>query len=94
MPARYIKGNRWAMKGTEEGSVYTVLAKTKRGVIGVRDLGGERARVRIEPNKKHVSYVHSHLSNGWKKCEDGHCSIVVAKDQVEDAVIEGLRVLI
>ena len=94
MPARYIKGNRWAMKGTEKESVYVVLAKTKRGVIGARDLEDKRARVRIEPDKKYVSYVHSHLSNGWKKCEDGHCSIIVAKDQVEDAVIEGLRVLI
>ncbi|MES2007006.1 MAG: hypothetical protein V4436_02780 [Patescibacteria group bacterium] len=77
------KSNAFYMAGTEGTGRYVVIAKTARGRIGVRALGGclvdqitklVNARVRVEPVKKSATVTKMadvlSIGGGWKQPGD------------------------
>ena len=97
MPATYL--NDWEMEGTT-GSIYTIVAKTKNGVVGYRVLEDGNVRVRVEPEVDATDTVHNALPNEWKKVRrenddgyDNHCSVVVNINALYKALVQGFIAL-
>lgn len=65
---------RWNyMAGTEKTGEYIVLGRTGRGKVGVRDLGNETYRIRVEPfGMRFVPKMAEYMSrsDGWKQPGD------------------------
>ena len=77
----------WYMAGTESTGKYLVLCKSDRGRIGVRDLGNNRFRVRVEPAPG-MSLPLSR-NDGWKQPGNGgqqRYSTMAAKETLTAAV--------
>jgi len=93
MPAKYITD--WTMEGTFD-SVYTIVAKTEKGVVGFREIEDGKVRVRVEPEIDATEDVHNALPGVWKKVneeDDNHCSVVVDQDSLYKALVQGFLAL-
>jgi len=88
---------KWKMAGTERTGEYVVLARTRRGRIGVRVLksfGKGHARIRVEPlARAPLGKMARSFTSDWKQPGDGgqnRFSRVVRRnrlDLTEDAFV-------
>lgn len=90
--------SKWYMAGTEGTGKYFVCVHTALGCLGVRHLGGETYRIRLEPSGE-TSELEVVLTrgNGWKQPGDGHqnrfSTMVYSKDNLFERVREAFKVL-
>ncbi len=82
------------------GTVYTQVAKTARGRVGVADLGlGSYYRVRVEPASDEAAQKMTTKLKGWRQPgDDGRpqnrrFSKIVSKQQLEKTVSLGKSVV-
>ena len=87
------------MAGTEGTGAYVVVGRTGRGKVGVRDIGGGRFRIRVEPfGARFVPKLAEHLPSSsdwkhWKQPGDGgqnRFSTVTGKGTVDEMMMDAL----
>jgi hypothetical protein len=71
--------------GTDRGHFYDVVGCGERGVVGVRDIGGEfRVRIQGWPDDESVPERFTRQSKF-------HASVVVSEDMLDDTIEEALE---
>ncbi len=93
------------MAGTEKTGEYVVLAVTKRGRLGIRNLGDHGFRIRVEPNGRgNLARLRRRLTaeklvrdDGWKQPGDNSQSrfsrVVFYADRASKFVAEALEAI-
>jgi hypothetical protein len=90
---------KWYMAGTEGTGEYLVIGQNKLGRLGIRPLGNDQVRIRIEPASTEAAETLAKCfpaENGWKQPGDGgqsRFSYVAAGDKAVRSIELALKLL-